>query len=295
MDLVGACRVFVHVGERGSVTLGAAAARVPQSVASRRIAALERHLGGRLFDRSARRAVLTTFGRDLLPAAKRLVDLAESLEYHAEQAKLRPLTVAVPDTCAVRRLALLDAAAREQGVVLDFRAAGPAARAELLTAREVRVAVLAVAPDEARWVVPLGLATASDNGARPVRVETLRPARGQRTFRRVWVQPEDDVPHVRDRLTELGQRVALVPAQVVVAPSLTAAVSEVLRTDNLLLCAADQAAELGLHWRPLAGPALARGFRVAAVLGDDAARIETGLADEVARCLGAPANAGERG
>jgi DNA-binding transcriptional LysR family regulator len=45
MDLVASCRVFVHVGERGSFTLGAAAARVPQSVASRRIAALEEHFG----------------------------------------------------------------------------------------------------------------------------------------------------------------------------------------------------------------------------------------------------------
>jgi demethoxyubiquinone hydroxylase (CLK1/Coq7/Cat5 family) len=36
MDLVAACRVFVHVGERGSFTLGAAAAltesRVPAAV-----------------------------------------------------------------------------------------------------------------------------------------------------------------------------------------------------------------------------------------------------------------------
>ncbi|HVV21830.1 MAG TPA: LysR family transcriptional regulator [Pseudonocardiaceae bacterium] len=286
MDLIGACRVFVHVGERGSFTLGAAVARVPQSVASRRIAALERVWGERLFDRSTRRAALTAFGRDMLPAAKRLVTLADSLEYHAEQARLRPLAFAVPQTCAVRRLASLAAAARDHGVVLDFRTAGPAARAELLAAGEVRAALLATTPDDAAWVVPLGVATAGNGGTRPLRVETLRPTRRTRSFRRLWVQPEDDVPHVRDRLAELGSRVALVPAQVAVAASLTAAVSDVLRTDNLLVCSADEAAELDLHWRPIAGAPVARGFRVA---GEDTRRIDPGLAEEVAECLGATA------
>jgi DNA-binding transcriptional LysR family regulator len=62
---------------------------VPQSVASRRVAALEEHFGQPLFDRSARRAVLTAFGRDMLAPAKRLVQLADALEFHAQEAKLR--------------------------------------------------------------------------------------------------------------------------------------------------------------------------------------------------------------
>lgn len=70
--------MFVQVGERGSFTLGAAAAGVPQPVVSRRIAALERHLGGLLFDREGRRAALTPFGRDLLPSARRLVELTRT-------------------------------------------------------------------------------------------------------------------------------------------------------------------------------------------------------------------------
>jgi DNA-binding transcriptional LysR family regulator len=286
VDLIAACRVFVCVGERGSVTLGAAAARVPQSVASRRIAALEQHLGDLLFDRSARRIALTAFGRDMLPPAKRLVRLAETLEYQAEQAKLRPLTVAVPDTCPVREWAMLDAAAREQGTVLDFRTAAPAERAELVRSREVRAALLAVPPGDATWVVPLGVASATDGGNRPLHVESLRPGRAQREFRRIWLQAEDDVPHVRDRLEQLGHRAALVPAQIAVAASLTAAVSDVLRAGNLVLCSAAQATELGLHWRPIAGSPVARGFAVSAVTGADAQRIGEGLWGEVARCLG---------
>lgn len=294
MDLVAACRVFVHVSERGSFTLGAAAARVQQSVASRRIAALEEHFGERLFDRSARRPALTTFGRDMLPSAKRLVQLAEAMEYNAEQVKLRPLALAVPETCSVRQQAMLDAAAREEGTVLDFRAAGPVERAELLRSREVRVALVAVPQGEATWVVPLGVASATESGRQPLHIESLRPGRAQRSFRRIWIQPEDDVPHIRDRLEQIGHRAALVPAQVTVATSLTAAVSDAMRAGNLLLCPAAQAVELGLHWRPIAGSPLARGFTASAVTGDDAERLRVRLWGPVARCLGVPAKSEER-
>jgi len=292
MDLVAACRVFIHVGERGSFTLGAAAARVPQSVASRRIAALEEHFGERLFDRSARRAVLTPFGRDMLSPAKRLVQLAEEMEYHAEQARLRPLSLAVPGTCPVRELALLDAAVRDKGIVLDIRAAGPGERAELLRAGQVQAALIAVPPDGADWMVPLGAAAwapgpRSPGTARPLRVEDLRPARG-RPPRRIVIQPEDDVPHIRDALRRLGHRAALLPAQVTVAASLIAAASEAMRADDFLLCSAAQAAELGLTWRPLAGAPVARGYSVSALSSADAEHVRADLAPHMARILGVP-------
>jgi DNA-binding transcriptional LysR family regulator len=284
MDLLAACRVFVQVGERGSFTLGAAAARVPQSVASRRIAALEEHFGGRLFDRSTRRAALTAFGRDMLPSAKRLVQLAEAMEYNAGQARLRPLSVAVPETCSLRRLALLDAAARDEGTVLDLRSAGPAERAELLRAHEVRTALTAVPPADADWTVPLGVASRQDGRTGPLHLDTLRPGRAQRSFRRIWIQPEDDVPHIRDRLRHLGHRAALVPAQVTVAGSLIAAASEATRTDDYLLCSAPQAEELGLTWRDLAGEPVARGYAAA---GEEAERLRDRLGEPVGRVLGA--------
>src|SRR6185312_9900084 len=120
MDLIGGCRAFVCVSETGSFTEGAAVAGIPQPVASRRIAALERHFGERLFDRSTRRARLTPFGRDVLPSAKRLVRLADAMEHDARRAKLRPMRVAVPDTCGVRALAELAAEARDLGIHLEF-------------------------------------------------------------------------------------------------------------------------------------------------------------------------------
>jgi DNA-binding transcriptional LysR family regulator len=293
VDIVGACRAFVSVGERGSFTLGAAAARIPQPVASRRIAALEKHLGGRLFDRSTRRATLTAFGRRMLPSARRLVRLAEDMEYDAERALLAPLRLAVPTTCSTGDLARLDAEARRLGVFLDFDPAPPEERAELVRSWQVAAALVAVPPDTGVWRVPLGVATLAEPGADVFYLETLRDVRGGPSVRRrVWVQPEDDVPHVRDRLQRVRDAAGLRPAQVAVAPSLTAAVAEVLGSTDLLLASAGQATELGLSWRPIGEVRPARGYDVVAAAGDEAERLRTLLSDGIARCLGAASTSG---
>lgn len=288
MDLIAGCRAFVSVSETGSFTTGAAVAGIPQPVASRRIAALEKHLGERLFDRSTRRATLTPFGRDLLASAKRLVHLADALEHDAKRAKLRPLRLAVPDTCTTRDLAELDAEARALGIFLEFRPAPPGERAELVRTHDVRAAITAVPAEEATWTVPLGLATEVEPHAGVVHLETLRPGRsGKNARRRVWIQPEDDVPHIRDRVLRARDSVGLRPAQVAVAESLVAAAAGVFGSADLLLCSADQARELGLAWRPVGGLAPARGFDVVAGLGEDAVLLRTRLRSGLARCLGA--------
>lgn len=78
----------------------------------------------------------------------------------------------------------------------------------------------------------------------------------------------------------------LPPAQVAVAGSLTSAAAGVYGSADLLLCSAAQAGELGLHWRPVGEVTLARGFAVAAALGEDADRLRTALHAAVGRCLG---------
>lgn len=287
MDLVGCCRAFVSVSEAGSFTAGAAAARIPQPVASRRVAALERHLGERLFDRSAFRIRLTPFGRDMLLSAKRLVHLADAMEHDAQRAKLRPLLLAVPDICTTRALAELDAEARVHDIFLEFRPAAPGERAELARTQDVRAAITAVPEDVAAWTVPLGLATGGEPQANVIYLDTLRAGRAGRSPRRVWIQQEDDVPHLRDRVLRVRDSVGLLPAQVGVADSLTSAVAAVYTSSDLLLCSAAQAEELDLHWRPLGEIDLARGFDIAAALGDDAERLRTRLRAGIARCLGA--------
>ncbi|MEU8351299.1 LysR family transcriptional regulator [Streptomyces sp. NPDC048845] len=324
MDLVEACRAFVGVGEYGSFTVGAASARVSQPVASRRVAALEQRFGEQLFERTSRRAVLTPFGRDMLPAARQLVQAADVLLDEAEAVKQKPWRLAVPGICTTAGLARLVADARSQGVRLDLRVAAPARRLELVHAQQVRAAVLAVPAAEATWSVRLGLAGARDPGVRRVYAETLRVGRAcSGPARRIWLQPEDDVPHIRDPLTRLRDAVGLRPAQLAVAPDLTTAAAEVLAdapdlttapaevragapgpaappaearvTGDLLLCSPAQAAELGLHWRPLGEIALSRGFVLAAAGDGNPQHVEARLGDAVARCLGADTPAGGDG
>lgn len=287
VDVLAACRALVAVAERGSFTVGAAAVGVPQSVASRRIAALEAHLGERLFDRSSRQVVLTRFGRDVLPAAQRLVGLAEQLEDDARRARQRSFGLAVPATCATVHLAHLVAEARIHGLRLDVRVGLPPARADLVRSLDVRAALVSVPPDEGLWSVPLGLAGTTAGRGATMHLELLRTGRSDLTpVRRVWVQPEDDVPHVRNRVLRLRDELGLLPSQVVVARDLTSAAAEVLGSSDLLLCSPRQAEELGLHWSAIGEAHLVRNYDVAAALGDDAVRVRTTLWNGVARCLG---------
>lgn len=286
VDLLRAWEAFVHVGERGSVTRGAAAAGVPQPVASRRIAALERHLGQRLFDRSGRRALLTPVGRDLLPAARRFVRLAAELDRTAEQVARAPVQLALPDGCVLVRLARLVADARDHGLDIEVRTAVPAERAEWVRHRTVGAALLPASSPEAVWRVPLGLATAADPEVAAISVASLRLSRLDRDAppRRIWLGPEDDLPQLRDPLVRLRDAAGLRPGQVRIAETLPAAVASVLDATDLLLCSFTEADELGLHWRPLVELNLARGFEVA---GEHADRIRSMLSAGLARCLGA--------
>ncbi|MDR7274312.1 LysR family transcriptional regulator [Catenuloplanes atrovinosus] len=278
MDLVAASRAFVAVARHGSFTVGAAALRIPQSVASRRVSALEAHLGGDLLDRSARAVTLTQFGAGLLPAAQRLIRLADELEHDAERARRRPFRLTVPAICPPPALARLVAAARAHGLHLEPVPAGREERAD-------GAALLAVPPDVGVWVVPLGLAARDE----PVtHVERLRPSRADsgRPDRRIWIQPEDDVPHVRDRVTRAGAAAGLRPAQLVVAGSLVEAAAEALSGPDLLLCSAAQAGAHGLAWSPAADLDVARGYDVASGPPARLHLLRTLLYVPVGECLG---------
>lgn len=286
MDLVGACLAFVHVSDRGSFTHGAAAARIPQPVASRRIAALEKHLGAPLLDRTNRNPTLTQFGQALLPAARRLVDLAHTLEHDAAAARLTPLRIAVPTTCTTKDLAHLTAHARQHDLHLDPHPALPTQRTQLLHTHHVRTAITAVPPDRAHWTIPLGLAGHHPPHVTTHYLDTLRPHRTDTTPPpRIWIQPEDDTPHIRDPLTHTGDTVGLQPTQITVATTLTTATAETLTTHDLLLCSPHQADQLDLHWRPIGETQPARTYTTE---GEKAHTLRTHLHDHIAHCLGAP-------
>ena len=290
--MIAACRVLVEIDERGTVTRAAAALGVAQSVASRRIVALEQQLGSPLLERNARRAVLTPFGRDLVPSARRLVRLADELELDAERARLRPVTVAVPESCTTRDLAVADAAGRSLGFRVEFVPAPPLQRSALATTLAVRVAVLAVPVDEAQWIAPLGAAGRRPVD-RPLRLDSLRAGRQRRTQRdedagsRIRIGPEDDLPHVRDILTRAGFAAGLGPGQLPVDASTTASLAGVLTDGDLLLCTQAEAVDLGLHWRPFVGLDIARGFTLTGGSDYDVRSVQAGISDELAGALGA--------
>lgn len=285
MDLVAACAAFVAVSERGSFTQGAAAIGIPQPVASRRVAALEQHLGGVVFDRTTRRAALTDFGRTMLPAVRRVLDAADDLRAGAARAGSAPVGLALPVDLPLAALVDLVADARDAGVALVVEHAEPERRRELVRDRAVRAAVLPVPEPEARWTVPLGLATLRPSGARRVFLASLRPARDAGVpDRRIWLRPEDDVPHVGDALARLAVAAGLRPSQLRVS-SLAGAVAEVIRTDDALLCTPREAAGCGLTWRPIGDASLVRGYAVTAASVLDADHLTTTLGPLLARCL----------
>lgn len=79
MDRLSAYGMFVQVARTGSFTGAARQLGQPPQAITRGIAALEAHLGVRLFQRSTRAVSLTTEGAGLLPRIERLLgDLAES-------------------------------------------------------------------------------------------------------------------------------------------------------------------------------------------------------------------------
>jgi DNA-binding transcriptional LysR family regulator len=72
-----AVRTFVAVADGGQFQEAAAALSITQQAVSKRMAALERSLGVRLFTRTARGAQLTIDGQAFLPHARELLRVAE--------------------------------------------------------------------------------------------------------------------------------------------------------------------------------------------------------------------------
>jgi DNA-binding transcriptional LysR family regulator len=300
MDLVEACRTFTAVSELGSMTLGAAANGIPQPVASRRIAGLEKQFGARLLERTGRGVSLTPFGRDMLTSATRLVELADEMMLDADRAKLRPISLAVPAACSTRNLAVLAASVKASGIRIDFHSGPPGRRADDFGARRVRAALRAVPADEGTWSVALGCAHRSTM-TRPVRIAELRRARArvpgddlELAGRRLRLTSEDNVPHLRDRVRRSAEIAGLLPYQIVVDSSDADAVAAVLGDGDLLLCSEVEAGDLELSWVPLVDPVLSRGYTLATNSDDDCALLAD-FVEEFADCLGGTIVSGPNG
>ena len=284
MDIVAACNAFVSVSDRGSFTIGAAAAGMQQSVASRRIAALENHLGEALFDRATRRPQLTPFGRGMLTAARGVTVAAAEFEAQARRSRSSVLRFAVPESPPRARGAFI-AAGRDAGLNAEVMSGDPAAREDAFASGAAQAAIVPDAAERAMWAVPLGVATAATS-ARPFLLSSLRPRRSDAgKQRRLLYAAEDDLPQIRDVLTAFRDAHALAPAQLALTEDVPGAVADVIAGD-VLLCTRSRAADLGLFWSPVADAALARTYTLVTAVPDLVTLLGTEALRRLARLLG---------
>ncbi|WP_304303597.1 LysR family transcriptional regulator [Pseudacidovorax intermedius] len=99
MDRLKAMQVFVRIAEQGSLTRAAEVLGSSLPAVVRTLAALEAHLGVRLFQRSTRRIALTEDGRHYLDSAREVLAAADAADRLLSQEAGTPagqLTVTAP-------------------------------------------------------------------------------------------------------------------------------------------------------------------------------------------------------
>ncbi|MEU9991062.1 LysR family transcriptional regulator [Streptomyces sp. NPDC048045] len=131
MDL-DTVRTFVAAADAGQFQEAAAELAVTQQAVSKRIAALERHLGVRLFTRTARGAELTIDGQAFLPHARELLRVAERAVASVRPDR-RPLRV---DVIASR--------VAPSGLMRGFHRAHPEIDLDVVMLFDVEAAVAAI-------------------------------------------------------------------------------------------------------------------------------------------------------
>jgi DNA-binding transcriptional LysR family regulator len=99
MDQLTAMRVFVRVAERGSFGRAADELEISRPAASAHVAALEKHLGARLLNRTTRRVALTAEGTEFLRRTRRILEELRDAEETLRDTRSKPqgkLRVDVP-------------------------------------------------------------------------------------------------------------------------------------------------------------------------------------------------------
>ncbi|MGW2724436.1 LysR family transcriptional regulator [Streptomyces sp. NPDC001492] len=129
---IDAVRTFVAVADAGQFREAALGLDVTQQAVSKRVAALEKDLGARLFTRTARGAQLTVDGQVFLPHARELLKAEERAA-----ASVRPGRRALRVDVIGRRLAPAD-------LVRDFHRAHPDSALDVVTLFDADAAISAV-------------------------------------------------------------------------------------------------------------------------------------------------------
>ena len=200
MDQLVAMRVFSRVAERGSFGQAADELEISRPAASAHVAALEKHLGARLLNRTTRRVSLTAEGTEFLRSTRRILEELHDAEETVRDTRTKPqgkLRVDVPVAFGrylllpalpefTRRYPLLELDLRLNDRVVDLVAervdvalrVGPIRQAGLATRRVSQLNVVTCAspaylqdrgepktPDELRQHTLVGLT--SPSGAPP--------------------------------------------------------------------------------------------------------------------------------
>ncbi|MFJ8823961.1 LysR family transcriptional regulator [Streptomyces sp. NPDC102467] len=134
MDLE-AVRTFVAVAGEGQFQVAAEELGVSQQAVSKRVAALERELGVRLFTRVPRGARLTLDGQAFLPHAKAVLRTVEKAAASVRPGR-RPLRVDVMGTRVMTAGLLQDFHRDHPDIALDVVALGAAGKAVLAAVRD---------------------------------------------------------------------------------------------------------------------------------------------------------------
>ncbi|MFI9345803.1 LysR family transcriptional regulator [Streptomyces sp. NPDC052773] len=135
MDL-DAVRTFVLAADAGRFQEAAAELAVTQQAVSKRIAALERNLGVRLFTRTPRGAELTIDGQAFLPHARELLRVAERAEASVRTSR-RPLRVDV-----------INSRGAATGLMRGFHRAHPEIELDVVMLLDIDTAVAAIRSGE---------------------------------------------------------------------------------------------------------------------------------------------------
>lgn len=284
MDALSSARAFVAVARHKSFTRAAQAEGVGQPVISRRVAALERELGGDLIDRKTRHAHLTELGAAVLSHAQALLDAETRLISKAKDHRDRHIRLLVPPDYPTAAWAELQLAARAAGHLLHIDPAPLAARALGLAAGEADGAVLSSEGRTADWVVPLGIgASGSDVGE----FHLLRPPRSTAEGPTILVLEEDVGGGILPRLRQEAVLSGLVPSQVESAPPLMGVLERVIAGEARVLCTETEAALWGLAWHPQPHSPLQRRWRLECTTTSLETVLRESLGDRIGAIIGA--------
>ncbi|GGK95162.1 LysR family transcriptional regulator [Sphaerisporangium melleum] len=144
-------RYVVAVAETSNFTRAAERHRVVQSALSHQIAALERELGARLFERTSRRVRLTPAGEAFLPAARECLEAADRARADVAatggEIRGRLAVGAIPTVTAVNLpIALRDYSRRHPRVHISLTSAGSEDLIEQVRRGGIDVAFLGLPP-----------------------------------------------------------------------------------------------------------------------------------------------------